>query len=215
MNKKYEIEFLKSDREIKELVTKFGGQPVWLHDAEWPISKEQNEPMSFICQIKIDKEIFPDSKAEMAYIFMTDDGEDQDYDTCEYDGGENAVILQPGDNKVVLTESIKEGPSLIEEELIVKLSKGFDVDFISDDKTMELTEEEHDNYYCNIQGNKIGGTPAFIQMDEFPDKVNQWNLLLQLHAETTHFELNFGDDGTAYAFINEDGTIAKIMWQCG
>jgi len=34
---KYDIEFIEADAPITDLVTKFGGQPVWLERPEWPL----------------------------------------------------------------------------------------------------------------------------------------------------------------------------------
>jgi hypothetical protein len=30
-------------------VTKFGGQPVWLDEPSWPVSRVYGDPMQFIC----------------------------------------------------------------------------------------------------------------------------------------------------------------------
>src|ERR1700759_4787138 len=109
MVKRDSIEFVESRRPITDPHTKFGGQPVWLGKADWPLSKATGRPMQFICQIKIDPEKFAPVDARMAYLFMTDDGNVDG--TWEPDGGENAVILQPGD-VTARTTSILDGPSL-------------------------------------------------------------------------------------------------------
>jgi hypothetical protein len=41
MKKKYSIEFKLSHSPISKPITKFGGQPVWINQAQWPISKMQ------------------------------------------------------------------------------------------------------------------------------------------------------------------------------
>lgn len=48
MIKSASIEFEDRDSDIREPVTKSGGQPFWLEAPQWPISKELNEPMRFI-----------------------------------------------------------------------------------------------------------------------------------------------------------------------
>ena len=112
MPKKQMIEFVEAKHPITEPVTKFGGQPVWIDEPQWPISKELGKPMQFICQIKIDPALFGECPAQMAYLFMTDDSDAVGmYDTWDPDGGENAVILQPG-HTAAATQPLTEGPSL-------------------------------------------------------------------------------------------------------
>ena len=68
-------------------------------------------------------------------------------------------------------------------------------------------------YEERLKGNKLGGTPGFIQFPEFP-KGGSWRLLLQLDSTTVPFFVNFGDGGVGYAFISEDGRRGKFLWQC-
>jgi hypothetical protein len=109
MIKKQDIEFVEVSRPIRELVTKFGGQPVWVERPQWPLSRSTNQPMQFICQIKLEPEIFGEIAAKMAYLFMTSD--DLSNETWQHDGGENAVILQPGQTTVPCLPNA-EGPAL-------------------------------------------------------------------------------------------------------
>jgi hypothetical protein len=37
---------------------------------------------------------------------------------------------------------------------------------------------------------------------------------MQLNANKDIFEVNFGDAGIGYAFLSEDGTRGKFLWQC-
>ena len=105
------ISFEETKAPIKETVTKFGGQPVWITKPEWPLSKSTGKPMEFICQIKLDSTLFPNSKAQMAYLFMTNLDDEYVDDTWECDGGENAIILQPGVAQIPVAE-LSEGPSI-------------------------------------------------------------------------------------------------------
>ena len=45
MGKKKTIKFAPAEAPVRELVTKFGGQPVWLEKPAWPLSKETGNPM--------------------------------------------------------------------------------------------------------------------------------------------------------------------------
>jgi hypothetical protein len=108
--KRQSIEFVEARKPIRDLVTKFGGQPVWLHEPQWPLSVETGKPMRFICQIALSNELFGPTKARIAYIFMTD-GDDYVDGTWKLDGGENAIILQPGMTSVSI-QPIAGGPTL-------------------------------------------------------------------------------------------------------
>ena len=83
--RKYTVSFHSASAPITEPVTKFGGQPVWITEPEWPLSEETGEPMRFICQVTLYPELFGDVKGKMAYIFMTD-GEDYVDGTWEPEG---------------------------------------------------------------------------------------------------------------------------------
>jgi len=76
---------------IQGEVSKFGGQPNWIADPAWPISRSLNKPMRFIAQFRLPAEL-TDGKQRMAYVFMTEEEEYVD-GTYEPDGGENAVCI--------------------------------------------------------------------------------------------------------------------------
>jgi uncharacterized protein YwqG len=211
MNTAATLEISESKTPISDYVTKFGGQPVWIDTPEWPKSRETGNPMMFIGQIAIDPQIFPNMSGKMAYLFMTSEEEYVD-ETWEPDGGENAVIIQPGTSDVPCDE-ISTGPTL-ESEYSVKLKFREEPNFVSESERMKNWEEAEQDEYCNaLEGDKIGGTPLFIQADDFP-KGEDWQLLLQLDSVTVPFDINFGDSGVGYAFINKTGTKAKFLWQC-
>src|SRR5947208_3527423 len=96
MVRRQTIEFVEAFSPIREPVTKFGGQPTWLLSPQWPISRETGKPMFFIGQVALDPNVFGNIQGRMAYVFMTD-GDDYVDGTWKPDGGENAVIVQPGD----------------------------------------------------------------------------------------------------------------------
>ena len=210
MNKKYNIEFSKSETPIVEPITKFGGQPVWLGKPQWPLSEELGIPMRFICQISLDKEIFPGCKGKVAYLFMTEE-DDECAETWDPESGENAVIIQPRGKFKGNVERRITGPS--REEYSVKLIAGADPDFIDEMTLREMNDDVSTSYHSSLAGNKIGGTPGFTQADEIPEPENNWSLLLQLDSCNIPFGMNFGASGTAYAFIDKKGTEGKFLWQ--
>lgn len=172
--------------------TKFGGQPKWVTDPQWPLSKSLQKPMQFIGQIALEETMFPGAKGKVAYLFMTDD----DVDTYSPDSGENAVIIQPS-AEAPLVSCINEatGPT------------------IDGEYGVELGAPEPDNVDESAFGNKIAGIPAWLQDDETPER-GDWQFLLQLDSGEVPFYVNFGDSGVGYAFINEAGTQGKFLWQC-
>ena len=112
MARKAAITFERAPAPVTPPVTKFGGQPAWISEPEWPTSKETKNQMSFICQVALDPSLFPAASGTMAYVFMTEE-EDGEYvdGTWEPNGGENAVVIQPGKNPFPTTQKAT-GPTL-------------------------------------------------------------------------------------------------------
>jgi hypothetical protein len=54
-----------------------------------------------------------------------------------------------------------------------------------------------------------------MQGDEFPKEDGQWSFLLQLDSCSVPFDINFGDAGISYSYINHTATTGKFLWQCG
>ena len=223
--KRQSIKFVEARKPVREPITKFGGQPVWLSEPQWPLSAETGKPMRFICQIALSEELFGPTVSKMAYIFMTD-GEDYVDGTWEPDGGENAVILQPGTTLLPI-QPLADGPTLyrmvknmfknrlIPEpcEFTVQGTVSDDPAFVPESERLQWSEQKWEEYASALDGNKIGGTPIFLQCDQFPGP-GSWKLLLELDSTRVPFSVNFGDAGIAYAFLSEDGTIGKFLWQC-
>lgn len=210
-----------------ESETKFGGQPNWLTMPQWPLSRTTGNPMRFLCQIELDERIFPTASGKMAFIFMTDEDEYID-GTWEPDGGENCVVIQPSNTPLsVEAANLPTGPTLytmkevagtnrlvpFEKTYGTRLSTGEDPKFQPASARQGWSDEQFDVYASELEGNKVGGTPIFLQNDEFPGE-KPWQLLLQLDSTQVPFSVNFGDAGVAYAFIDPAGTAGKLLWQC-
>ncbi|WP_329109727.1 hypothetical protein OG792_13040 [Micromonospora sp. NBC_01699] len=91
----------RADTPVTGQVTKFGGQPGWLGAPQWPLGAARGTPMRFLCQIVLEAELVGDGPGRLAYVFVSHgdhghDAEDFDPDVVFPDGGENAVIVQPG-----------------------------------------------------------------------------------------------------------------------
>ena len=157
MTAKATIEFTESDDPITQPVSKFGGQPVWIDDPQWPLSKETGNQMRFICQIALDETLFPGSAGKVAYLFMTEEEDGSFVDsTYEPDGGENAIIIQPGKSSSACCDQA-EGPTLY--RMVEK--EGFDLlqqvpcEF-SINPTPGIDTEVSDD---GLDENKVGGLP--------------------------------------------------------
>lgn len=226
MRPKFSLTFHEVQQPLTQPVTKFGGQPTWITVPQWPLSRTTGKPMRFICQIALDPLIFGEILGQMAYLFITDDEEAFVANTFDPDGGENAVIIQPGTSDIP-TQRLLTGPTLykmvsdLSGERLVPLSSEWAVEVTLDEDPEVIVEDEQAHasdeawtQFTSLWGEiKIGGTPAFLQGPEFPGEGN-WRLLLQLDSESVPFYLNFGDAGVGYAFLSEDGTSGNFLWQC-
>ncbi|WP_061995268.1 DUF1963 domain-containing protein [Clostridium sp. ATCC 25772] len=220
---KIEIEeFIRVNDAINEPVTKFGGQPVWLTEPQWPISSGwDNRPMMFVAQVALDKKLFGNIEEKMAYIFVThaENPEDDffDPDIVYPDEGENAIIIQPGGQMFLETQRLKNGPTLFDSsgltyEGYVKFKYLEDPEFIDSNVFRNLSEDKKSDYCKSVEGNKIGGVPYFFQGDEWPED-GKWKLLMQLNSNFLPFYLNLGASPTAFAFISDDLKRGKLLIQ--
>lgn len=214
------IEF--KEEKASKLSTKFGGQPDWIAQPQWPVSKETGNPMRFICQIDLSEF---NTDAKMAYLFLTDEEEYVD-GTWEPDGGENAIILQPSTEIYAASVSKANGPTLYkmvkklfsknlapkDVEFSISLKEEVEPEFVNESDRSGWTDERLENYAKALDKNKIGGTPLFLQGTEFPDS-GKWDLLMQIDSTKVPFFINFGGSGVGYAFLSEDGKKAKFLWQ--
>lgn len=165
--KKQLIDFVRSQEPITEAVTKFGGVPVRVAAPQWPLSRESGEPMHFIAQIAIEPELFGGEPGRMAYLFMSGD-EDGD-GTWEPDGGENALIIQPGDAALaVQTAPLREGPSIFEMVFPVPHHLGVQSPCEFATRLSETVEDGGRSGEEHSFDNQIGGAPVWMQGDETP-----------------------------------------------
>ena len=189
--------------------TKFGGQPDWLGIPQWPLSREAGTPMKFIGQIDLSDPVYREFNIDpkMAYIFMTEEDEFID-ETFLYDGGENAVIIQPdGTNEYVIINNQSTGPTHSAKEYFPTFTGELLQPPYSDDSSYD---EVVDFLYGH---GHLGGYPCFIQGEEYPGNPDDWFLLAQMDGGLP-FEVNFGDDGNGYVFMHKNGRQGAFLWQC-
>lgn len=218
---KYDIiKFNKSGQKVDKPISKFGGQPVWIDGEQWPTSIGwQDRKMMFVGQILIEKGMLGNEMELMVYIFVThpESYEDDffDPDMGEWDGGENAVIIQSFEN-IHYNPKYQEGPTLFDEnnehyEYIPVLKRGYDPDFITNSEFRKLDYEQQKKYFDAIDTNKIGGTPNFCRNEVFWE--DEWILLLQLKCDFLPFVLRGGTMAMLYIFISKDFKRAGMLIQ--
>jgi hypothetical protein len=189
MPKKCAISYREVMSPITDPVTKFGGQAVWVAEPRWPLSHAYGTPMQFICQIMLTKDIFGELPGRMAYVFISDDHE-YGYiaGTWEPEGGENAVILQPGGLWDGPYLTLREGPSLYRRmwregawlrtpcEFAVELRPGEDPREGLRKPTDSDDAAAWDAYFFALFEDKIGGAPS--PPSTAPNASNQTMLIL-------------------------------------
>ncbi|WP_157870006.1 MULTISPECIES: DUF1963 domain-containing protein [unclassified Streptomyces] len=212
--------FSATDRPVSTPTTKFGGQPVWLRGPQWPISAAWNRPMRFVAQIELEQVLGAAGHGKVAYVFVTHGDHEEEFfdpDIIDPDGGENAVIVQPGGDHPGQVRPLATGPGLYTRD-------GSAVEFTADLRPVDepgpltdgdlgaLPSADRDHGAQPIDGHKIGGTPSFFQGDEWPDG-GPWRLLLQLDSNWVPCSLTLGAAPRLFAFVSEDGSRGKLLIQ--
>ena len=191
-----DLRFVEAAEPVQEPITKFGGQPVWIDEPAWPLSAEFGRPMRFLGQIRM-----PGDQVRLAYLFITEEFDEDDVvDTFEPRGGENAFFAQPGaPADCYQVAGIRKGPTF------------------GPDHTAELAphpdaggEDDVDDF-----ASRLWGVPRWLQGEEVPDDPGTWRFVLQLDStEDLPFDVNFGDGGVGYAFLDEKTGQGRFLWQC-
>lgn len=213
---------------VTDPVTKFGGQPTWLDAPQWPISAAWGTPMRFVGQVALqpDGDAFiasgggvGDGPGRLAYIFVThgDHGQDDesfDPDVVFPDGGENAVVVQPGTYSGP-SRPLTTGPTLYHAdgspaEYLVDLVRGDDPEPLAHGAYLALPAEQRDQYFQTVDHDKIGGTAPPLDQHDWPDG-GPWRLLLRLATNWTPFHLNLGAAPVALAFLSADGRSGCLL----
>ncbi|MFI5802276.1 hypothetical protein [Streptomyces sp. NPDC051561] len=180
------VEFAPAGSPVDGPVTKMGGRPAWLEVAQWPLSRGSGAPMEFLGQFAL-------RGGGLGYLFMTaGDGDG----TFEPEGGENALIIQPGGRIPDFLADVREersGPTVAQDHLPV------------------IGEADPEAECWQFLGGP-GVEPFWLQGEEVPGE--GWELLVQLDSTALPFHVNFGDAGIGYAFLSPDGKEGRFLWQC-
>lgn len=130
----------------------------------------------------------PGTELRMAYLFMSSDADD----TFEPEGGENAFFCQPGRvPSFIRCSSSSSGPTYSDQDHVVAVSPA------PDDTDV---------------WNRIGGSPHWLQNSEIP--AGATHFVAQLDSCALPFQINFGDAGVGYAFVDDSTGEGRFLWQC-
>ncbi len=221
----FHLSFVQSSTPITDPVSKLGGQPCWLQEPAWPVSRKTGKPMTFLAQLRLEGAPFGNpSPARMAYIFMTGAGFDEDApETWDPELGESAVIIQPGVYAKPSTPS-SQGPAAEHlhydtpgvdrkrpAEFLIKTRLTSEHPFVAQDEVDAMDPTEQERISRSWRGVKSGGSPYWIQGEEFP--FDPWFLVFQAEDDDLPIAVNFGT-GIGYCFANAQLTEAKLLWQC-
>ncbi len=95
-------QFRRVNKPITDLISKWGGQPVWVDRPMWPVAVT-GEVMQFQCQIKVPDFFGAPLAGKMVYVFQVgpewkdwrEFAEEAHIEVLDPECGENAVIIQP------------------------------------------------------------------------------------------------------------------------
>ena len=221
------IEISRATDRISTPITKFGGEPCWLETPQWPQSRQLGIPMTFLGQIALrDVPSLPESlraSGRVAYLFMTETDAAVVH-TCEPEGGENAVIIQPdGASGTTATKEQATNTHAEWVECAVRLTPQDEPEIVDPQSGLlglagagSNPSENDDPRREQLKVNKLGGVPCFIQQVEYPPSETRWHFVLQLNEENKFsdgkFNPNF-DGGRAHVFVSDDGRQGRLLWQ--
>lgn len=214
-------------------VAKLGGQPVWLDEPFWPVSRDRGTPMTFVGQFPV-----PGPRSRMSYLFMTDD--DSVALTSEPEAGENALLVQPEGRIPPFIEGFvaSTGPSLwrrgrswterVAVELDIRVHLADDAAELAYQRDVARQAAERRGTFLDGDAlsaddlgagdcrSYVGGQPLFWQPTTTTIEPT-WRFFFQLDgAEGSgddSYALNFGG-GTGYAFLSQDEREGRFFWDC-
>jgi Domain of unknown function (DUF1963) len=231
------FEIVASHNQILTPITKFGGQPVWISHPHWPCSPESNEQMTFLGQIALNPELFPNCNNAMAYIFFATESEPI------YNEAMAIVIQTPesvwSDDSEIEFVSEANGPTIyeldenynpiykeyeavlnpIKREAVIPLEKRYAINDLDYKTGYQFTQVE-------IAGNKIGGQPLYLKDLSTPPEYftsQEWLLLMQMAPTQGYwnnlqpnfypFQMELGEFKILTIFISRDYTKARCYIQ--
>jgi hypothetical protein len=197
---RWSLELRQAPLPVREAITKFGGQPVWLDKPTWPLAADGG-PMTFMAQFRV-----PDVDG-LAYLFIDpSDVNDLDFSDPGYAG---CLFMQPGPQppQHIPQDTGPTYPSQGEGlerfvprsswrlvESVPTLEPGMDFpDWEAMAAEAAIDRDDSRDW------NKLGGTPRYLQNGP---PSGDWRFLFQFTAALAGFEM--GDGAECYGLIDPD-----------
>ena len=201
--------------------TKFGGQPIWMQEAVWPVSPDTGKPIRFLGQIDLAQLPFYFPDPQVVYLFV----EIYDSESDKYFPNNYAVILQSHADGSVQTPS---GPSVSDTEYsvvgkTVEDPSWSEMQKIYSDALIKCNMERFELFNGQDGPSKIGGVPIALSEVYYEEgEYDDWHLLLQIpecngfgNSRVQPFRMNYGDGGTGWFLLSKDSQEAHFSWTSG
>jgi hypothetical protein len=197
---RWSLELRPAPLPVREPITKFGGQPVWLEAPTWPIAADDG-PMIFMAQFAVP------GVDGLAYLFI-DPSEDVDYSDPSFGG---CLLMQPGPppprhlvaavGPTYASEVHEEAFDRFVPRLTGRLTESLPLleegrDYPDWEALREDPPAERDD---DRDWNKVGGTPLYLQGGPPP---GEWQFLFQFTAHLAGREM--ADGAQCYGLIGPD-----------
>lgn len=239
MLEKIPFEILAAEEPLTGPINKFGGQPDWEGEGQWPLGPSTEEPMTFLAQIQLQPPLFAGSDgAQTALLFFEAESEPL-YDEAfawilldangevisraeEIDFGgetEGARLFELDENRDPVFQDYALRLGDLETELQVPLGERYQMGDLDDSEGYQFSRPE-------LAGNKLGGQPLYIGSLSVAPEVFQsddWEQLLQLAPRNGYWDglqpnfypflLELGEFGILTVFISTDRTALKVSVQ--
>jgi hypothetical protein len=180
---------------------KFLGLPEWRETPQWPVGGD-GQLLMFLGQLPLDDD-------RTAYLFTA--GPDE----AEPLGPGSAVVIQPGGGCHLPTVDRREGPRhfdwVADRPRFVRRSRRLPSEprYIVWSHDLDPIDYRGAGGFTPAQGNKVGGSPAWLQGDDTPGP--EWRFAFQFDADRAGSER--GDGAIFYGWVNDAGQGA-LGWQC-
>ncbi|UQN05723.1 YwqG family protein [Deinococcus sp. QL22] len=210
--------FVPASAPLRGPITKFGGQPLWMKDTQWPLSKATARPLRFIGQIDLTQPGLGLNDPTMAYLFV----EIYDQQDDKYYEENFAVILQP---RLSIGMGGPVGPVATEQEWLLDGKVVNEPDWAEMSErhstAFEGSDEDFEAHTTAFGGPKLGGTPIAPEEISLPAGSEAgWQLLLQLpeheldsdNPDNVPFVMDYGDGGTGWFLLSKNKKEARFAW---